>query len=281
MSRVTSVCVARRTRIAHNVVPMLGQTVVSRPNRAQMGRAWGSYMHARSLAYLAILATLALAPMSVEAQDKKPVPPNPVGAGGNWTGTVNKDAAISGEEFDKKQMELIQKVAAYFNQMTEIKGLFVQTSADNKRVRGKFYVKQPGRFRFDYNPPSRLVILSDGQYMAIQDFDMKTDDRVELDRTPFRVLLRKDVDLLRDAHVLEVKEIDEVIVLALQDRNPDNPGRIKLFLSKKPNLELKEWITTDSQGLDTRVELLEVSKAESLDPALFSATSLVFQKLNQ
>jgi len=239
-------------------------------------------MHARITARLAAIAVVALAPVWVAAEEaKKPIPPNPVGAGGTWTQTVNKEAAIAGGEFDKKQVELIRKVAAYFNRMTELKGLFVQTSADNKRVRGKFYVQQPGRFRFDYNPPSRLVILSDGQYMAIQDFDMKTDDRVELDRTPFRVLLRKDVDLLRDAHILEVKEVDDVIVLALEDRNPDNPGRIKLFLTKKPNLELKEWITTDSQGLDTRVELTEVSKAESLDPALFIATSLVFQKLNQ
>jgi outer membrane lipoprotein-sorting protein len=239
-------------------------------------------MHARITARLAVIAVIALTPAWVLAQDaKKPIPPNPVGAGGMWSQTVNKEAAIAGEEFDKKQMELIQKVTGYFNHMTEIKGLFVQTSADNKRVRGKFYVKQPGRFRFDYNLPSRLLILSDGQYMAIQDLDMNTDDRVELDRTPFRVLLRKDVDLLRDAHILEVKEVDDVIVLALRDRNPDNPGRIKLSLAKKPNLELKEWITTDSQGLDTRVELIEVSKTESLDPALFKANSLVFQKLNQ
>jgi outer membrane lipoprotein-sorting protein len=239
-------------------------------------------MHARFMAQLAVLAAVALAPGWVLAQDaKKPVPPNPVGAGGTWSQSVKKDAAIAGEEFDKKQMELIQKVTGYFSQMTEIKGGFVQTSADNKRLRGKFYVKQPGRFRFDYSPPSRLVILSDGQYMAIQDFDMKTDDRIELDRTPFRVLLRKDVDLLRDAQILEVKEVDDVIVLALQDRNPDNPGRIKLFLAKKPSLELKEWITTDSQGLDTRIELTEVSKADSLDPALFKPTGVVFQKLNQ
>jgi outer membrane lipoprotein-sorting protein len=216
------------------------------------------------------------------AQDaKKPLPPNPIGAQGSWTQTVNKEAAISGEELDKRQVELIRKVTAYFNQLTEIKGLFVQTSADNKRVRGKFYVQRPGRFRFDYGPPSRLVILSDGQYMAIQDLDLKTDDRVELDRTPFRVLLRKDVDLLRDANILEVKEVDDVIVLSLQDKSPDTPGRIKLFLAKGPNLELREWVTTDSQGLDTRIELTEVNKAEALDPALFKATNLVFQRLNQ
>ena len=116
-------------------------------------------MHARLFALFVVAAAFALAPMTAWAQDKKPIPPNPVGAGGNWTGTVNKDAAISGEEFDKKQMELIQRVGAYFNQMSEIKGSFVQTSADNKRQRGKFYFKRPGRFRFDYNPPSRLVIL--------------------------------------------------------------------------------------------------------------------------
>jgi outer membrane lipoprotein-sorting protein len=235
-------------------------------------------MHARLFALFVVAAAFALAPMTAWAQDKKPIPPNPVGAGGNWTGTVNKDAAISGEEFDKKQMELIQRVGAYFNQMSEIKGSFVQTSADNKRQRGKFYFKRPGRFRFDYNPPSRLVILSDGKHMAIQDLDLRTDERIDLDYTPFRVLLRKDVDLLRDARILEVGEVDDVIVLALQDRSPDTAGRIKLFLAKKTELELKEWITTDAQGLDTRVELTEVSKAQDLDPAMFKPANQIFQK---
>ena len=239
-------------------------------------------MHARITAQLAFAAMGALIPTWTLAQDaKKPLPPNPVGAAGSWSQTVSREAAIAGEELDKKQVELIQKVTAYFNQMTEIKGLFVQTNPDTKRVRGKFYVSRPGRFRFDYNPPSRLLILSDGSYMAIQDFDLKTDERVELDRTPFRVLLRKDVDLLRDANILEVQEVDDVIVLALQDKSPDAPGRIKLFLAKKPELELREWITTDAQGLDTRVELTEVNKASSLDPALFKAASMVFQRLNQ
>ena len=235
-------------------------------------------MHARLFALFVVAAAFALAPMTVWAQDKKPIPPNPVGAGGNWTGTISKDAAISGEEFDKKQMELIQRVGAYFNQMSEIKGSFVQTSADNKRQRGKFYFKRPGRFRFDYNPPSRMVILSDGKHMAIQDLDLRTDERIDLDYTPFRVLLRKDVDLLRDARILEVREVDDVIVLALQDRSPDTAGRIKLFLAKKTELELKEWITTDAQGLDTRVELTEVSKAQDLDPAMFKPANQIFQK---
>ncbi len=103
-----------------------------------------------------------------------------------------------------KQMELIQKVTNYFNQMGDMKGNFVQISADNKRMRGKFYIKRPGQFRFEYNLPSKQIVVSDGKYLAIQDLDLKTDNRWGLDQTPFRVLLRKDVDLLKEARILEV-----------------------------------------------------------------------------
>jgi len=104
---------------------------------------------------------------------------------------------------------------------------------------------------------------------------------VSLENTPFRVLLAKDVDLIRDARILSVQDIDDVIVLALEDKSPDTPGRIKLFLAKKPSLELKEWITTDSQGLETRVELIELSKTDELDPGLFKPPLVSLQKLQQ
>lgn len=232
-------------------------------------------------AHLAVLAAMALAPGFAGAEDaKKVTPPNPVGAGANWNHQVTKEGGGTvGEEFDKKQMELIQKVSAYLSQMPDLKGTFVQISADNKRLRGKFYVKRPGRFRFDYNLPSKMIIMSDGQYVIIQDLDLKTDDRRNLSESPFRVLLKKDVDLLRDARILEVQEVDDVVSLALQDRNPDNVGRIKLVFAKKPGLELKEWVTTDPQGLDTRIELTEVNKAENLDPNLFKP-SLITQTSN-
>ena len=238
-------------------------------------------MNARIGAMLAALALAAPWQAGLAQDAKKGAPPNPAGALPAWNQTVSKDTSVVGEQLDRKQLELVQKVSGYFNQMSDMKGLFVQTNADNKRTRGKFYVKRPGRFRFDYGAPSRLVIISDGTYLAIQDFDLKTDDRVALDNTPFRVLMRKDVDLLRDAHVLQVQDIDDVIVLSLEDRNTDNPGRIKLFLAKKPALELKEWITTDPQGLDTRVELHEMSKADDLDPNLFKPSLISTQRALQ
>ena len=232
-------------------------------------------MHARHPVYLAFiaLAGVTLAGAALAQGAKSPQQPSP-----HWNQTVTKEADGAGQEFDAKQVDLIQKVTGYFNQMGDMKGNFVQIGADNKRMRGKFYIKRPGQFRFEYNLPSKQIVVSDGQYLVIQDLDLKTDNRWGLDQTPFRVLLRKDVDLLKDARILEVGETEDRIVLALQDKSPATPGRIKLFLQRKP-LELKEWITSDSQGLDTRVELQDFGKVENLDPKLFVPSSIALQKL--
>lgn len=220
---------------------------------------------------IVLAASLAVA-VSAAAQGTKPPPANP-----NWNQTITKDG--DGHELDAKQVALVQKVSAYFNQLGDMKGNFVQLSPDNKRLRGKFYLKRPGQFRFEYNLPSKQLIVSDGKYLSIQDLDLKTEDRWGIDQTPFRVLLRKDVDLLRDARILEVGEADDKIVIALQDKSPDTVGKIKLFLQKGPTVELKEWITTDAQGLDTRVELHDFAKAENLDPKLFVPSSVALQRV--
>ncbi|MEI9898785.1 MAG: outer-membrane lipoprotein carrier protein LolA [Hyphomicrobium sp.] len=133
---------------------------------------------------------------------------------------------------------------------------------------------RPGRFRFDYARPSRQIVVSDGHYLAIQDLDLNNEDRVSLDDTPFRLLLRKDVDLVRDARIMEVQESDDLLVVGLVDKNPDTPGQIKLLLSTKPALELKEWVTKDAQGLDTRVQVSDLVKTGELDASLFTIQSM-------
>lgn len=190
-------------------------------------------------------------------------------AGTGWSAEVAADGngAIS---LDENQTKTVEKINGYFNGMKSLKGRFVQTGADGEVMKGKFMMKRPGMFRFDYSRPSRQIIISDGTYLAIQDHDLDSEDRVALDQTPFRVLLRKDVDLLRDSHITEVQENDTSLLLALRDKSPDTPGKIRLVLDKtSDNLELKEWITTDAQGLDTRVEVGNIERDGDIDASHF------------
>jgi len=222
------------------------------------------------------MGSLALAQQetpAVSAEEDEIVSPS-------WTGTVTPmDPTES--EFTEEQLAAIGKVNAYFNELENLKGRFLQTDPDKKQMRGRFYVKKPGRFRFDYGSPSLKVIISDGRWLAIQDHDLNTEDVYELDNTPFRLLLRKDVDLLRDARIFDVQEVEDLIIITLQDKDPDVSGRITLFLTKDPELMLKEWVTIDAQGLETRVQLSQVDTTEDIDPNLFKRENLTLKKFQR
>lgn len=239
-------------------------------------------LRAIAVAAMASIGLLALPAVAAGEDATKPVtapaptpaaPPPAVGSSSAWSAEV-APAKGTGLTLDNRQTELVHKVSGYFSALDTLQGSFVQTGADNKRMRGKFYVKRPGRFRFDYARPSRQIVVSDGHYLAIQDLDLNNEDRLSLDDTPFRLLLRKDVDLVRDARIMEVQESDDLLVVGLVDKNPDTPGQIKLFLSTKPALELKEWVTKDAQGLDTRVQVSDLTKSGELDADLFKIKSI-------
>jgi outer membrane lipoprotein-sorting protein len=195
------------------------------------------------------------------------------GVVGGWAGEVSPNPA-DGSALTAHQKALVQEVSDYFAKLQGAKGDFVQISADKKRMSGEFFVKRPGRFRFNYSPPSRQVIVSDGVYLAIQDLDLNNEDRVALDQTPFHLLLRKDVDLLRDAKITEAHQDGDQIVIGIEDKDDASSGRIKLYFATKPTLELKQWVTTDAQGLDTRIELSELVKTDDIDGNLFKIQQL-------
>ncbi len=88
--------------------------------------------------------------------------------------------AAVGEEsimLNSHQKDLVNKVSNYFTAIHTLQGSFLQTGSDNHRMKGKFYLSRPGRFRFDYARPSRQIVISDGQYLSVQDLDLNNEDR--------------------------------------------------------------------------------------------------------
>jgi outer membrane lipoprotein-sorting protein len=175
------------------------------------------------------------------------------------------------QRLTSRQIELVRRVNGYFNELPMLQGSFVQTGTDGKRRSGKVHFMRPGRFRFDFAPPARVVIISNGKQLAVQDYGLKTDDRKELSETPFRALLHKDVDLLRDAVVSDVSEADDVVMIGFTDASA--AGSVKLLMQIKPVVRLKGWIVRDNQSLDTRVDLTDLQPVGSIDQRLFDPAS--------
>jgi len=221
-----------------------------------------------------ILVLSALFALGAQAQDKKAAPSSPVG--GTWDSTTVNTADRAGAEqgLTPEQSNAINIVNTYFNELVNLQGRFVQVDPDQKKTKGKFFVQKPGKFHFSYSSPSRKIIISDGNLLAIQDLDLRNEDVYELDNTPFRILLRNNVNILNDARILAVDSNEAQVSVTLADKDPDAVGRITVVMSVKPEPILLGWITSDGQGQNTKVTVSQVSKPEKLDGALFKRKQL-------
>jgi len=204
------------------------------------------------------------------ATPKATAPSSPVGGGANWQANVATQAPASGVP-QESDLQVVEKINAYFNGLSDLQGTFTQTDPDNKQKHGKFYFEKPGKVRFDYGTPSKLKIISNGEYLAIEDHDLQTSDRYPLEMTPFRLLLSQNVNLGNDAKILAVDQSPDAIVLTVEDKKNENGGRIRLIFNK-PSVSLREWIVSDPQGLDTRIEVsgLEQNKKVAAETFEFS-----------
>ncbi len=216
------------------------------------------------------LAILFSSPFHGSAQNNRAAAANE-----NW------NANVAQQNLDAERIKVVEVVDSYFKQLESLHGTFVQTNPDNQTIAGKFYVQRPGKMRFDYKRPSRLRIVADGKWLAIEDPDTNTFDRYQLKSTPFRMLLRRDVNLLRDARVLDHAIGDNIVILTLADRSRNAGGQIKLFFTITPEFQLKEWIVTDAQGLDTRIQVADLVSGEKINPRLFRVTPLKFPEISE
>ncbi len=198
------------------------------------------------------------------------ISPNPTDEGAGW------DAAIEAEPgptplIGDQQAEAVQRINAYFNAITNLQGTFDQVDSRGKRTSGHFYVQRPGKLRFDYAAPSALRIVADGHFLAIEDADLKTVEKYPLESTPFRLLLGDAVDLARDARIVGVESQDGSLAIALQDKTGEAAGQIKLFFDTSSELQLKQWVITDAQGLATKVSLDNVVPGRKVAADFFDA----------
>ncbi len=198
---------------------------------------------------------------------------SPIGAGWEAETLVQPNTADD-EITDTEALEIIERVDAYFNHLKKVKADFVQFDGNNKGKSGDFYFKRPGKVRFDYDRPSRMKIISNGEYLAVENHDLRTSDRYSLDSTPFKLLLSEQVDLLNDARILSIDKGEDVLILTMEDKSGESAGQIRLFFHTDPELKLASWIITDAQGVQTRVDISELQRDVELSAELFEFSDI-------
>ena len=163
---------------------------------------------------------------------------------------------------------LVARATAYLEGLTEAKARFVQTDARGAVTQGTVYLKRPGKARFDYDPPSDLLVVSDGANVSIADGRLKTFDSYPLMATPLSLFLARQIKLNRGVIVSRVTRMADGYSITAQDGRKEAEGQITLTFSDNP-LALAGWTVADAQGASTRIRLTGLERASGLASSLF------------
>lgn len=170
--------------------------------------------------------------------------------------------------FTKDEQSIITKVTNYLNGFRHLEGHFVQVGPTGKYSSGRFYLSRPGRIRFEYEPPSPLLILADGSWVSIENRQLKTSEHYPLSSTPLKILLAKNVNLLKDSTITHVFQDDKFITLTLHDKGSAKNGQLTLVFDAKEKT-LREWVVIDGQGYQTRISLSDLVLGKKQSAKLF------------
>ena len=163
-----------------------------------------------------------------------------------------------------------ERAAAYLQGLETVSARFEQTAPDGAVTHGTLYLQRPGKARFEYDPPARMLIVSDGRTVALSDLRLRSFDRAPLSATPLNILLAKQVRLDRGVKIGRVDRNAEGFALTAVDIAHQANGRLVIYFADAGGrLALKGWNVVDPQGRVTKVRLGELQPRSGLSPDLF------------
>jgi len=161
----------------------------------------------------------------------------------------------------------LQRIAAYLSSIRTMYARFQQVSGGGGTATGQLWMARPGRMRFEYDPPSPILLLADMFYVYYVDKELAEMSKVGLKSTPAWLLLRDPItfsDLVvtrfdRGANALRVTVVEKA--------EPDS-GSLTMVFSDQP-LAFRQWTIVDQQRKATTVSLSNAQFGIALDPKLF------------
>jgi outer membrane lipoprotein-sorting protein len=170
----------------------------------------------------------------------------------------------------------IQRIEDYLNALKTMKARFQQTSKEGGLARGWIYLRRPGQVRVQYDPPTPVLLVSDGTMVNYYDSELDQLNQVPLSASPLWFLLRPNVRLNRDITVNKIERAPGALRITIVQTEEPEAGTVSLVF-RDPPLELMHWYLKDQQGQEIQVALYQAEFGLTLANNLFQTPRTVHQ----
>lgn len=163
----------------------------------------------------------------------------------------------------------IARVEAYLSSLTTLQADFTQIAPDGSVTGGKFYLKRPGRMRWEYAPPSKVLLISSGEDIVYYDGELEQVNYLSVDDTLAAFLTQPNIKLESAAtRLINFESKDGVIRVGIVQKSHEKEGMLTLEFTASP-LKLRQLKMLDAAGNVTSIALQNAQTGRALSDALF------------
>jgi hypothetical protein len=164
----------------------------------------------------------------------------------------------------------IQKIEKYLNGITTLVAPFEQEDSSGGVASGIFYLERPGRLRWDYEPPTPILIVAKGSLVAYYDKEMDEVSHVSLDDTLAGFLTRKNISFGENGvKITDFDKSNGEISISITQEKKEEQGRLTMFFTEK-NMDLVRMEVVDSIGKKTIISFQNPVYGKPIDKELFA-----------
>ena len=170
----------------------------------------------------------------------------------------------------------IARVEAYLNSIHTMQARFLQVDANGNSIGGNVWMQRPGRMRFEYDPPDRMLLVAGHGLLVYYDPAVRQTSNLFLSSTPLGLLLQDNLKLAGPVTVTGIaRATGQIQITIVRTKNPSD-GAITLIFATDP-LTLRSWIIRDAQGRQTQISLYDVKFGGTFAQSMFTFVGPQFE----
>jgi outer membrane lipoprotein-sorting protein len=181
---------------------------------------------------------------------------------------ASKGSAQPNPQFTPQDRTDLGRIEAYLDGLRSLKAHFLQVAPNGATSHGTAWLERPGRMRFQYDPPSPLLLVAGHGLVVFHDKSLNQTSNFLLSQTPLGILLADHVRLQGDVTVTGLQHLPGQIQVSLVRTASPGDGTLTLVFAESP-LSLRQWTVLDAQRQETRVTLYNAELGGQFDPKLF------------
>ena len=162
----------------------------------------------------------------------------------------------------------VARIEAYLNGLRTLRARFLQVAPDGAVNEGNAWIERPGRMRFEYDPPSPLLLVAGNGGGMFYDKQLKQVTNFPLSSTPLGILLADNLKLAGGVTISGIVRFPGQIQVSMFRTGSPGDGSLTLVFADQP-LSLRQWMITDSQQRETSVSLFNVALGGRFDQKMF------------